>query len=155
MCKTCNYVIVCVGTEIDLCTCFPFPSFFHHPHSFLRLLTCKRYAIVIFHTKFSEPGKTTVIIIKFVHQQFYSFFKYSIYDFRQENHYVTCIYSIDVNHLSTRVFLLPPHSGLQFVLQNDKRCIFILFINILTVYLNTIIVIYLYKKIKAIQYIVL
>lgn len=67
MCKTCNYVIVCVGTEIDLFTCFPFPSFFHHPHSSLRLLKCKRYAIVIFHTKFSEPGKTTVIIIKFVH----------------------------------------------------------------------------------------
>lgn len=154
MCKTCNYVIVCVGTEIDLCTCFPFPSLFHHPHSSLRLLKWKRYAIVILHTQFSEPGKTTVIIIRFVHQYFYSFFKYSIYHFRQENHYVTCIYGIDVNNLSTRVFLLP-HSGLQFVLQNDKRCIFILFINILTVYLNTIIVIQLYKKIKAIQYIVL
>lgn len=154
MCKTCNYVKVCVGTEIDLCTCFPFPSLFHHPYSSLRLLKWKRYAIVILHTQFSEPGKTTVIIIRFVHQYFYSFFKYSIYDFRQENHYVTCIYGIDVNNLSTRVFLLP-HSGLQFVLQNDKRCIFILFINILTVYLNTIIVIQLYKKIKAIQYIVL
>lgn len=143
MCKTCNYIILCVGTEIDSCTFVPLPPLYHRLHSFLHFLKSKNTPLLSFilyiqlwigqncsqgicpfvlfltvslitQLMISDKKNLNITCVYNVALISKSFFYFWVVITLRKALCYMYIYSINVNNLPTSVILLP-HSGLQFV----------------------------------------